>query len=177
MAIDQPTSIDNRRATYGVSEERASGMTTRTWSPAQIVGLIVGIGYTALGIAAVVDTGFDTSHLDTPHNVVWGFAHSPLLGAIEIAFGVLMILASLVPGGARVLLAFLGAVALIFGIVVLAESVPNRLNDWLAVTHKNGWLYLITGAVVMLVALFSPNFGGAHHSVVREDERVVDETV
>ena len=146
-----------------------------TWSLAQIVGLIVGIGYTALGIAAVVDTGFNTDHLDTPHHMVWGFAHSPLLGAIEIGFGVLMILASLVPGGARVLLAFLGAVAVVFGIVVLAESIPNRLNDWLAVTHRNGWLYLITGAVVMLVALFAPNFGGGHHSVVREDERVVDE--
>jgi Domain of unknown function (DUF4383) len=175
MAIDRPTPIDDRRATYGVSERRASA-TTMTWSPAQIVGLIVGIGYTALGIIAVVDTGFDTDHLDTPQHVVWHLAHSPLLGAIEIAFGVLMILASLVPGGARVLLSFLGAIALIFGIVVLAESVPNRLNDWLAVTHRNGWLYLISGVVVLLSALFSPSFGGEHHRVVHEDDRLVDET-
>jgi len=177
MAIDRPTPIDDRQATYGVTERRASATTTRTWSVAQIVGLIVGIGYTALGIAAVVDTGFDTNHLDTPHHVVWSFAHSPLLGAIEIAFGVLMILASVIPGGARVSLALLGAIALIFGIVVLAASNPNRLNDWLATTHRNGWLFLISGAVVLLTALFAPNFAGGHHSVVREDERVVDDTV
>jgi len=173
MAIDRPTSIDGR-ATYGVSERRASATRTRTWSLAQIIGLIVGIGYTALGIAAVVDTGFDTDHLDTPHQLVWSFAHSPLLGAIEIAFGVLMILASVIPGGARVSLALLGAIALIFGIVVLAASNPNRLNDWLATTHRNGWLFLISGVVVLLAALFSPNFGGGSRSVVREDERVVD---
>jgi hypothetical protein len=175
MAIDRPAPLDDRRS-YGVTERRASGMTTRTWSLAQIIGLIVGIGYTALGIAAVVDTGFNTDHLDTPHHMVWNFAHSPLLGAIEIAFGVLMILASIVPGGARVSLAFLGAVALIFGIVVLAVSTPNSLNDWLATTHRNGWLYLITGAVVLLAALFSPDFGGGHRTVVREDE-VVDDTL
>jgi len=177
MAIDRPTPIDDRQATYGVTERRAAGMTTRTWSLAQIIGLIVGIGYTALGIAAVVDTGFDTNNLDTPHNVVWGFAHSPLLGAIEIAFGVLMILASIFPGGARVSLALLGAIALIFGIVVLAADNPGRLNDWLATTDRNGWLFLITGAVVLLAALFAPNFGGGRHTVVREDERYVDDTV
>jgi Domain of unknown function (DUF4383) len=175
MAIDRPTPIDDRRETYDVSERRASA-TTMTWSPAQIVGLIIGIGYTAVGITAVVDTGFNTDHLDTPHHVGWQLAHSPLLGAIEIAFGVLVIVASLVPGGARVALRFLGAIALVFGIVVLAESIPNRLNDWLAVTHRNGWVYLISGAVVLLVALFSPSFGGEQHRVVREDERLVDDT-
>ncbi len=177
MAIDRPMPVEDRQASYGVTERRASATTTRTWSVAQIVGLIVGIGYTALGIAAVVDTGFDTNHLDTPHHVVWSFAHSPLLGAIEIAFGVLMILASLIPGGARVSLALLGAIALIFGIVVLAASNPNRLNDWLATTHRNGWLFLISGAVVLLTALFAPNFGGGRHSVVREDAQYVDDTV
>src|SRR5947207_8345583 len=105
-----------------VVEERNVDVEDRTtasvWSPAQIVGLIVGIGFAVLGIAALARTGFDTAHLDTPHKVMWGLRHSPLLAVIEIAFGALMILASVVPGGARSLMGLIGAAALVLGIVV-----------------------------------------------------------
>jgi hypothetical protein len=51
---------------------------------------------------------------------------------------------------------------------VLIQTVPNTLNDWLAVTDRNGWLFLIAGGVVLLAAIFSPVFGGSvrreHHS-------------
>jgi hypothetical protein len=134
---------------------------TSAWSPAQIIGLIVGIGFIVLGAAALVKTGFNTSHIDQPHDVVWHFAHSPLLGAIEVAYGVLLVIASVIPGAARGLMAFLGAIAVAFGLVVLIESVPNQLNDWLAVSHRNGWLYVIAGGVVLLAAIFSPVFGGS----------------
>jgi hypothetical protein len=126
------------------------------WSPLQLLGLIVGIGFAVLGAVALAQTGFNTAHLDLPHQLVWSFPHSPLLGAIELAFGALMVVGSVVPGGARTLLGLLGGVALVFGIVVLATSLPNRLNDWLAVSHRNGWLYVITGAVVLAAAIFSP---------------------
>ena len=55
----------------------------------------------------------------------------------------------------------LGAIGVAFGIVVLIETVPNTLNDWLAVTHRSGWLFLIGGGVVLLAAMFSPVFGGS----------------
>jgi hypothetical protein len=67
-----------------------------------------------------------------------------------------MVVGSVVPGGARTLLGLLGGIALVFGIVVLATSMPNRLNDWLAVSHRSGWLYVISGAVVLAAAIFSP---------------------
>jgi hypothetical protein len=135
---------------------------TPTWSPAQIIGLIVGIGFIVLGVAALAKTGFDTSHVDQPHDVVWHFAHSPLLGAIEVAYGALLVIASVVPGASRTLMALLGAIAVAFGLVVLIVTEPNKLNDWLAVTNRNGWLYLIAGGVVLLAALFSPVFGGGY---------------
>jgi uncharacterized protein DUF4383 len=143
---------------------------TPAWSPAQIVGLIVGIGFIVLGVAALAKTGFDTSHVDRPHDVVWHFAHSPLLGAIEVAYGVLLVIASVIPGAARTLMALLGAIGVAFGLVVLIETVPNKLNDWLAVTHRNGWLFLIAGGVVLLAAIFSPVFGGSvrHERTNRE---------
>lgn len=142
------------------------------WSPLQVIGLIVGIGFGALGVAAVARTGFDTSHIYTPHDLVWRFSHSPLLAVIEIGFGLLMVLGSVVPGGSRGLLGLLGAISVAFGVVVLTESAPNRLNDWLAVTHRNGWLFVITGAVVLVAALVAPVFGGVRHQrrIVQRDQ-------
>jgi hypothetical protein len=156
-----------------VAERRTAEATMPPWSPLQIIGLIVGIGFGVLGIAAVARTGFDTSHIYTPHDLVWSFPHSPLLGVIEIGFGLLMVLGSVVPGGWRSFLALLGAIALAFGIVVLVEELPNRLNDWLAVSHRNGWLYVAAGGIVLLAALFAPIFGG----VEREHRVLHRETV
>jgi len=169
--------IDNRRADdvpdREVVDEPPSRARMPVWSPAQIIGLIAGIGFIVLGVVSVIRTGFNTDHIYTPHDVVWHFPHSPLLAVIEIGFGALLVLASIVPGGARGLLAFLGAVSLAFGIVVLVEQTPNRLNDWLGVTHRSGLLYTIVGAVVLLSALLSPVFGGdSGRRVVRERQLV-----
>jgi hypothetical protein len=138
------------------------------WSPAQIIGLIVGIGFAVLGIAAIVRTGFDTSHVYTPHTVVWKLPHSPLLALCEIVFGALMIIASVVPGGLRTLMGLLGAIALVFGVVILAGSTPTRLVHWFAVSDRNGWLFTIVGAVVVLASIVSPVFfSGTQHRRVR----------
>ena len=161
--IDAPPVASEYRA-----QDRTVDVAIPPWSPLQFIGLVVGVGFGVLGIAAVARTGFDTSHIYTPHDLVWKFPHSPLLGVIEIGFGLLMVLGSVVPAGARAFLGLLGAIALAFGIVVLTESVPNRLNDWLAVTHRNGWLFVITGAVVVVASLVAPVFGG-----VRRQRRIV----
>jgi len=127
------------------------------WSPLQLIGLIVGVGFTVLGIVAVARTGFDTSHIYTPRTVVWHLRHNPLLAVIEIGYGVLMILASVVPGGLRALMGLLGAAALVLGIVTLAGP-PQRINHWLAVANANGVVFTIVGAVVVLAAIVSPVF-------------------
>jgi hypothetical protein len=166
--VDSRTEVTTDAATdeattdrdYRMVEGRTVEASMPPWSPAQIIGLIVGIGFAALGIAAIARTGFHTDHIYTPHADVWNLPHSPLLGLIEIGFGVLMVIASVVPGGARGFMGFLGAISVGFGIVVLVEQQPNRLNDWLAVTHRSGWLYLVVGVVVLLSAILSPVFGG-----------------
>src|SRR5262245_64816596 len=71
------------------------------WSPAQIIGLVIGLLYLIGGIAAMASTGFNTSHIYTPHKVVYHVAHSPLLALCTIVFGALVIIASVVPGAAR----------------------------------------------------------------------------
>jgi len=127
------------------------------WSPAQFIGMIVGVGFTVLGIVAVARTGFDTSHIYTPRVIVWHLAHNPLLAVSEIGFGVLMIIASIVPGGLRSLMALLGAAALVLGIVVLAGP-SHRLVHWLGVGHSSGVFFTIVGAVVVVFAIVSPVF-------------------
>jgi len=157
--IADPADPGVRDVAYDRVDERPAVVAAPTpWSPAQIIGLAIGIGFTVLGIAAVARTGFNTDHIYRPHYVVWHLPHSPLLAVSEIGFGVLMILASVVPGGLRSLMALLGAISLAFGIVILVDAAPDNLNNWFAVTHRSGWLFTIVGAVTVLMALVSPVF-------------------
>jgi hypothetical protein len=167
VAYESATAIDDGY----VAEGHTARVMMPRWSPLQVIGLIVGIGSAVLGIAAVASTGFDTAHIYAPQHVVGSFPHSPLLGVIEIGFGLLVAIGSVVPGGVRTLLALLGAIALAFGLVVLIEAMPSRLNHWLGVTHRNGWLFVIVGAVVLLAAIVSPVFAG-----VDRQRRVVRRT-
>jgi len=140
--------------------DRRPGMAVAAppFSPAQFIALIAGIGFVVLGIAAVAQTGFDTDHIYTPHERVWGLGHSPLLGLIEIGFGVLMLVAAVVPGGQRELMGLLGAIALAFGLVIFVDAARDDLNRWLGVTERSGWFFTIVGAVTLLAALLSPVF-------------------
>jgi hypothetical protein len=157
---------------YGERERHVS--TTSFWSPAQIIGLIIGIGMTVLGFAAVAQTGFDTDHIYTPVDTVWRLPHSPLFALIEVGFGVLVILSAVVPGGSRGFMALLGAIAVCFGLVVLIEDTPNRLNHWLGVIDRTGIFYVIVGGVLLLAAILSPVFTSrTRRRVVRDEQRVV----
>jgi len=144
------------------------------WSPAQLLGLIVGIGITVLGCIALARTGFNTDNIYSPVSTAWRLPHTPLMALIEIGFGVLLIVGSVVPGGARSLMVMLGAVALAFGIVVVSLDPPNRLNHWLGVVDKNGWFYIVVGGVLVLVGLVSPVFTTrSHRHVVRDEQHVL----
>jgi hypothetical protein len=157
--VVEPADPAVRDVEYDEIDERPGvGAAPTPWSPAQLVGLVIGIGFTVLGIAAVARTGFDVDHIYRPHYIVWHLPHSPLLAVSEIGFGVLMVLASVVPGGVRSLMALLGAISLAFGIVILVDAAPDNLTKWFAVTDRSGWLFAIVGAVTLLVALVSPVF-------------------
>jgi membrane-bound ClpP family serine protease len=87
---------------------------------------------------------------------------------------VLVILSAVVPGGARGFMALLGAIALCFGLVVLIESTPNRLNHWLGVVDRNGVFYAIVGGVLLLAAILSPVYTTrSRRHIVRDEQRVV----
>jgi apolipoprotein N-acyltransferase len=143
------------------------------WSPAQFVGLIIGIAVTVLGFVALARTGFNTNNIYSPHALAWRLPHSPLMAVIEVGFGVLLIVAAVVPGGIRSLIALLGAAALSFGIVVVSMTPPDRLNHWLGVEDKNGWFFVVVGGVLLLAGLVSPVFTTRTRTHVVRDEHHV----
>jgi hypothetical protein len=169
--------MDLRREARVVPEEEviveAGTGVAHPWSPAQIVAVVIGIGYVILGIAALARTGLPVDHMMTPQHEVLGFRHSPLLGSIEIVFGALLIIAGVVAGAARSLMAFLGVVATTFGVLVLVDVAPNRLHRWLGVGDPYGWLSVAAGVVLLLAAFFSPEFARTTRTRTARHERVI----
>jgi vacuolar-type H+-ATPase subunit I/STV1 len=140
----------------------------RHWSPAQIVALVVGVAAVVFGIVALAKTGIHGDELRSPHREVWSFHHTPLLAVVEIGFGVLLVLASVSPGASRAFSALLGALAVTFGVLIVADAWPARMHRWFGVHHRNGWLFVITGGVVVIAGLVLPTFTRPETRVVRE---------
>ncbi|HLZ73069.1 MAG TPA: DUF4383 domain-containing protein [Dehalococcoidia bacterium] len=124
------------------------------WSPAQLVALAFGVFFVVIGAVAMARGGLDANTFDSKIVNVLGFDHTALLGVIELVFGLLLLLAGALPGAGRGTMAFLGVAALGFGIVVLATA--DQLRSTLGVTTANGWLYVITGIVNLVVAMVAP---------------------
>jgi uncharacterized membrane protein HdeD (DUF308 family) len=80
-----------------------------------------------------------------------------------------MIMAGAVPGAGRGTMAFLGTLALGFGVVILAVSAS--LYDALGVHEANGWLYLITGVITLVAAIAAPIiFSRSRHTVAYDHD-------
>ena len=168
-ASDTGTVVEHDETVYADSvPERHGG---HAWSPAQIVAFVIGAAALAFGIVALVRTGLDFDDLTGPEDSVLDFVHTPLLAIAEIAFGALMLLAAFSPAG-RVLMAFLGLVALAFGILIVADAWPARMHDWFAVEDRNGWLYIAVGAVSLVSALFLPTVHTGDRRQVADRRRI-----
>jgi hypothetical protein len=154
-----------------VVEQEVTVRRGTAWSPAQIVGFVIGAAAVAFGVVALVRTGLDTDEWFSPVKTVLGFEHTPLLAVSEIGFGVLMLLSAMSPGG-RPLMALLSAIALAFGIVVVADAWSGRIDRWFGVTDSNGWLYIVVGAIGLVAALMLPTVAGRERRHVTERRQV-----
>jgi hypothetical protein len=147
------------------------------WSPAQIVALVLGAAFTILGAMTLAKTGVHGGDQFLHQHVqVAGFHHTPLLGAIELAWGLLMVLAGAVPGAYRSMMTFLGVLALGFGIVTLIQ--PTSFHSYLGVHTGNGWLFLFSGVISLAAAMLSPVIYGRDRGVATRryeaEDRAVD---
>jgi hypothetical protein len=138
-----------RQTTTEVVEKRARV----PWGLWQLLALPVGIGLLMLGSMALARSGFDVNHVYSPHVGVGGLHHTPLLGMIEVVFGIVTIIAASIPGTLRSLLGLLGLIALGAGIVVLIWSGSAALHNRFGVHDYNGWVYVAAGALLLLASL------------------------
>ena len=145
--------------------------TERTWTfaPGQLISLIVGIGFVAVGLLAMVRAGIDGSFA-TPVVEVLGVTHTAWLGLAEVGLGVLLIIAGIGAWG-RPLSVILGAGMVIAG--VLIGAAPDEMPAELAVEEDFGWALAAIGAVVAVAALVLPVW--RTHRVKRNGELIADD--
>jgi hypothetical protein len=124
------------------------------WSPAQIVALVIGAVLTVLGGVALARTGLNIGDLDGARTQVMGLEHTALLALIELIVGVVLIAAGAVPGAPRGAMSFVGAVLLLFGLIVAIE--PSGTHRAFGTTTGHGWFWAILGVVLLGTAMVAP---------------------
>ncbi|MGH3442506.1 MAG: hypothetical protein ACRDUY_10805 [Nitriliruptorales bacterium] len=126
----------------------------RTWTPAQILALVLGVVFIVLGGVALVRTGLSESLID-PTTTVAGLSYTPLLGIVEVVFGLLMLTVGAFPRAPEAVV-FLGVLALSFGLLLVIE--PAAFDQALAAGRGHGWFYVLTGGVAAVIGLMTPAF-------------------
>lgn len=121
------------------------------WTPARVIALALGVVFIVLGGVALLRTGIGPS-LFRPTVTVGPLTYTPLLGILEVVFGLLLLAAGAFPVAADGVV-FLGVLALAFGMLMVIE--PGAFRQRLAGGEVHGWFYVITGALAALSGLIS----------------------
>jgi hypothetical protein len=123
------------------------------------------------GLASLVHSGFHAEHVFEPHDRLLGFHYTPLMGAIEVGFGLVMLLAgallrlgrgrmrtidSLAVGFGSTMVTLASGAALALGLTVLAGGWTDELRHWLGIGRPEAWVAVTIGTVGVLLALASP---------------------
>src|SRR5437763_3063991 len=157
--VDDGPVAEDRAVAQDEVATRRSAVERPPWSPAQLVALIIGIVSTVIGVIALTNTGVHAHAMDVVRTDGPLWQHTAWLAIGEIVFGLIMIGAGVVPGGARGLMTFMGILAVAFGIAVLVAPNDLRAED------ATGWAFIIAGGVSLLAAAVSPVFFTGDRSV------------
>jgi hypothetical protein len=131
-----------------------------TWSPAQLVAIVLGLIFVVLGGVALARTGIHLDSLTGQHVRVAGAGHTQLLGYIELGYGILLLASGSAPGASRGLMSFLALAALAFGFIVAIQ--PSSFRHSLGINGSGYGVFLvIVGVVALLTAVAAPVFGGS----------------
>jgi hypothetical protein len=151
---DDPQVVQRRDPIAAVTDDHETRIRERSWTfaPGQIVSMIVGVGFVALGLVALIRAGIDGS-LESPVVEVLGFTHTAWLGLAEIGLGVLLILAGTGARG-RFLSVLLGAAMVVSGVLIGAET--REMPEELALEQDFGWMLALFGALVAVAAMALP---------------------
>ncbi|HEX2026698.1 MAG TPA: hypothetical protein VHF25_01725 [Nitriliruptorales bacterium] len=123
-----------------------------TWTPAQILALVLGVAYIVLGGVALLRTGVGSSVFE-PTTQVAGLAYTPLLGMVEVIYGLLLLALGAFPRAAQGVV-FMGVLALAFGLLLVIE--PGAFRASIAAGRAHGWFYVLTGGSAAVVGMLTP---------------------
>jgi hypothetical protein len=154
--VRRRTVAEDDSVAEGEVVQRRTAVERPPWSPAQLVALIIGIIFAVIGGIALAKTGVHTNAMNREFTDAPLWHHTAWLAVGELAFGLLMIGAGVVPGGARGFMTFLGMIALAFGIAVLVA--PDSLHKYLGSHDSTGWAFIVVGGVSLVAAAVSPVF-------------------
>lgn len=143
-----------------VETERSAPM---RWDLPALLAAATGIALVVIGVLALVRAGIDGTWY-RPVVEVAGISHTPLLGAIEVGVGVLLVLAAM--AGARVLAALVALGAGVAAVVVAIE--PDAVDRELAI--ETGWAVALAVAL-LAVGLLILSLGRAGERRERRVER------
>jgi hypothetical protein len=123
--------------------------TKRGYTWGQVLIALAGLVSLVFGIGAIALAGLAGS-ITEPVVDVFGFAHTPLLGVIEVGVGVVLILSALIPGGRWVAGPLAGGV-IAGGALILAEYEWTQTE--LAAEERFGWVAIGVGAAAYIGAM------------------------
>jgi uncharacterized membrane protein len=135
----------------GVTDE-GSGTVYRSEHVAfMIAASVLGGVLLVIGIVALARTGVPAEALTEATAAVGPFTRTPLMAIIEIALGLIIVVAS--AAGEKGSLLGVGVVSLVFGIVWLIE--PGAFGELLGVGRSSAALYLLVGLVVVVAGILA----------------------
>jgi hypothetical protein len=129
----------------------SSEIEAERWSVADAVVAVVGAGLALVGAIALVRTGVDKSWFRPVVNVL-DARHTPLLGAIELGAGVLIMLSAPLRSRAPSALLGLGGAIL----AALAAIQNSDVQRELAIEERWAWMLAAVGVFVAVASLVPP---------------------
>jgi lysylphosphatidylglycerol synthetase-like protein (DUF2156 family) len=130
-------------------EETVDTRSTR-WDIGSVLAVAAGAALAVIGAVALVRTGVNETWYE-PVEQVLGMDHTPLLGAVEVGVGVLLMLAGL--AGARMLAALIAVLAAAGATIVAIE--PDVVDPELAMEQEWAIALAVAGFVLAAVLIVS----------------------
>lgn len=122
------------------------------FAPDSIIAGIAGLVVLVVGLIAIVRGGFDNDMKDQVQ--VAGFTHTTILGLVEVAFGLALLISAATRSRAGEV--FFGTALGVAGFVGAVQT--ESFDESLALESSMAWLAVAIGLVVVLAALVLPRY-------------------